>query len=84
LFYDSDRLALFIAILFILGFSFVVGLIYGGKTWCNYFCPVAVVQAVYTGPGGLLDSKAHIAQTPIAQSMFRALAATTARASAAQ
>jgi hypothetical protein len=72
LFYDSDRLALFVAILFILGFSFVVGLIYGGKTWCNYLCPVAVVQAVYTGPGGLLDSKAHIAQTPIAQSMCRA------------
>ena len=72
LFYDSDRLALFVAILIILALSFVVGLLYGGKTWCNYFCPMAVIQGVYTGPGGLLDSKAHFAQTPIAQSMCRA------------
>lgn len=72
LFYDSDRPALFVAIVSILGLSFVVGLFYGGKTWCNYFCPMTVIQAVYTDPGGLLDSKAHIAQTPIAQSMCRA------------
>ena len=72
LFYNSDRLALFTAILFILLFAFAVGLVYGGKTWCNYFCPVAVIQAAYTGPGGLLDSKAHIAPTPVAQSMCRA------------
>ncbi len=72
LFYNSDRLALFGAILFILLFAFAVGLIYGGKTWCNYFCPVAVIQAAYTGPGGLLDTKAHIAPSPVAQSMCRA------------
>ncbi|MBV8439148.1 MAG: cyclic nucleotide-binding domain-containing protein [Hyphomicrobiales bacterium] len=72
LFYNSDRLTLFSVILCILVLAFTVGLVYGGKTWCNYFCPVAVIQAVYTGPGGLLDSKAHLAETPIVQSMCRA------------
>src|SRR5271165_56885 len=72
LFYNSDRTALFIAFLFILGFALAIGWIYGGKTWCNYYCPIAVIQATYTGPGGLFDSKAHIASTPISQSMCRA------------
>jgi hypothetical protein len=72
LFYNADRLALFVAFLFMLSFAFAVGLLYGGKTWCNYFCPAAVIQAAYTGPGGLFDSKAHIAPTPLGQSMCRA------------
>ena len=71
LFYNSDRLALAAAFLVIIALAFVIGLAYGGKTWCNYFCPIAVIQAAYTGPGGLLDSKAHIAPAPIAQSMCR-------------
>jgi len=71
LFYNSDRLALATASLITIAFAFAIGLLYGGKTWCNYFCPIAVIQAVYTGPGGLLDSKAHITPAPIAQSMCR-------------
>ncbi len=79
LFYNSDRLALAAAFLVIIALAFVIGLAYGGKTWCNYFCPVAVIQAAYTGPGGLLDSKAHISPAPIAQSMCRSRFATGER-----
>jgi Cyclic nucleotide-binding domain len=71
LFYDSDRDALAFALVATMACAFAIGLLYGGKTWCNYFCPLAVVQAAYTGPGGLLDSKAHIAPAPTGQSMCR-------------
>ena len=49
--------------------SLIIGLFYGGKTWCDSFCPIAVIQDIYTGPGGLLKSKAHLAGTPVSQSM---------------
>ena len=71
LFYNADRLALVGIFAFILSFSLIVGLLYGGKTWCNYVCPIAVIHSVYVGPGGLLDSKAVNASTPITQSMCR-------------
>jgi hypothetical protein len=72
LFYNSDRIALALAFAFVLGFALLVGFLYGGKTWCNYFCPISVIQDIYTGPGGLWDSKAHIEPSPIGQSMCRA------------
>ena len=71
LFYNADRLALVGIFSFILGFSFVIGLLYGGKTWCNYYCPIGVIHNIYVGPGGLLDSKAVNATSPITQSMCR-------------
>ncbi len=71
LFVNADRIALVGIFAFILGFALVIGLIYGGKTWCNYLCPISVIQDIYTGPGGLLDSKAHLAATPVGQSMCR-------------
>src|SRR5207253_349590 len=64
LFDNGDRRALVGAFAFVLG-----GLLYGGKTWCNYFCPISVIQDIYTGPGGLLDSKAHLTASPVSQSM---------------
>jgi CRP-like cAMP-binding protein len=72
LFDNADRMALVGVFAFILILSLIVGLLYGGKTWCNYFCPIAVIQDIYTGPGGLLDSKAHITPAPVGQSMCRA------------
>src|SRR5262249_15131968 len=82
LFYNSNRIALVGIFAFILGFALVIGLLYGGKTWCNYFCPISVIQNIYTGPGGLLDSKAHLTLTPVSQSMCRARARPATRASA--
>jgi hypothetical protein len=72
LFYNSDRLALALLFLFMLSFALMIGLLYGGKTWCNYLCPIAVIQRIYTGPGGIFDSKAHIGPRSLAQSMCRA------------
>ena len=72
LFNNSNRFALVGTFAFILAFALIVGLLYGGKTWCNYFCPISVIQDIYTGPGGLLDSKVHITPAPVGQSMCRA------------
>lgn len=46
--------------------------LYGGRSWCHYVCPFGMVQTVFTGPRGLLGSKAHIASPrSITQSMCR-------------
>jgi CRP-like cAMP-binding protein len=71
LFNNSNRMSLVGVFVFILIFALIVGLVYGGKTWCNYLCPISVIQDIYTGPGGLLDSKAHISPAPVGQSMCR-------------
>jgi len=71
LFVNSDRVALAFFLLGLIGTAIVIGYLYGGKTWCNYFCPVAGVQKIYSEPGGVLESKAHIEKLPISQSMCR-------------
>jgi hypothetical protein len=77
LFVNSDRLALGIFLGLTLLCALVVGFLFGGKTWCQYFCPMAPVQMIYTGPRGLLGSEAHQAQREgISQSMCRTVDAT--------
>lgn len=71
LFFNADRLVLALWILFTIAAAIAVGYLYGGKSWCNYFCPMAPVQQVYSEPGGLFGSKAHISDTSITQSMCR-------------
>lgn len=52
--------------------ALVVGWAYGGKAWCQYFCPMAPVQTVVTGPRSLLGSPAHMdTSSKITQSMCR-------------
>jgi hypothetical protein len=70
LFMNSDRTFLACFLLGIIGAAALVGLFFGGKTWCNFFCPISPVQKIYTGPGGLLESKAYRAKG-ISQSMCR-------------
>jgi Cyclic nucleotide-binding domain/4Fe-4S binding domain len=72
LFYNADRTALALAFGFILVFALTIGALYGGKTWCNYICPVSVIQDIYTGPGGIFDSKTPPVPGSISQSMCRA------------
>lgn len=72
LFVNSDRVSLAFFFIFIIVSAMVVGALWGGKAWCNYVCPVAVVQKIYTQPRGLLESTAHTAHIPITQSMCRA------------
>ena len=69
---NSDRFLLGLFLLFTIVAAITVGFLYGGKTWCNYFCPMGPVQMVYSEPGGLLGSQAHTAPPlTITQSMCR-------------
>jgi hypothetical protein len=69
---NSDRTLLGIFLLFTIFSAITVGFLYSGKTWCNYFCPMAPVQTIYSEPSGLLASAAHTAPSmSITQSMCR-------------
>lgn len=59
LFINSNRLFLGIWFLLTIIAAITVGYLYAGKSWCQYFCPMAPVQGVYTGPRALLGSMAH-------------------------
>ncbi len=78
LFVNSDRLALAGFLIFTILSAILVGYLFAGKSWCQYFCPMAPVQMVYTGPRGLLDSQAHLGdKSTITQSMCREIDKTT-------
>jgi CRP-like cAMP-binding protein len=70
-FFNADRLVLALWLLLTIASAITVGYLYGGKSWCNYFCPMAPVQQIYSEPGGLFSSKAHTSDTSITQSMCR-------------
>ena len=69
LFINSDRLALALWLLFTIGCAMAIGYLYGGKSWCHYFCPMAPVQKVFAEPQGILTTKAHTSKQTITQSM---------------
>ena len=74
---NSDRITLGLFLIFTILSAIVVGYLYEGKSWCNYFCPMAPVQMLYTGPRGLFGTQAH--QEPkskITQSMCRTVDST--------
>lgn len=71
LFINGDRLFLGLWLTTTIIAAITVGYLYGGKTWCNYFCPMAPVQKIYAEPRGLFTSKAHMSETLITQSMCR-------------
>jgi hypothetical protein len=80
---NSNGLALALLCLTALLGALVVGWAYAGKSWCQYVCPLGPVQAVITGPRGLLGSPAHIgARTRTTQSMCRTLSPEGAEVSA--
>ncbi|WP_217577460.1 hypothetical protein [Mesorhizobium sp. GbtcB19] len=68
---NSDRQALGIALLVVIGAAMLTGVLWGGKTWCNYFCPANVVQKIYTEPGGIFESSPHFSRPALPQSMCR-------------
>ena len=51
---DGYAIAVFLAGLALAAVG--VGLVYTGKTWCNYVCPVSFVEKLYTEPRGLRDT----------------------------
>lgn len=73
LFINSDRMALGFFFTGIIILSMIIGYLYGGKTWCNYICPLSPVQKIYSEPRGIFESQAHINKKPITQSMCRTI-----------
>jgi pSer/pThr/pTyr-binding forkhead associated (FHA) protein len=68
---NTDRQALAIAAITAIVSAMATGVLWGGKTWCNYFCPVNVVQKIYTEPSGILESTPHFSRPALPQSMCR-------------
>ncbi|MGF1537642.1 MAG: 4Fe-4S binding protein [Elainellaceae cyanobacterium] len=76
LFVNSSRWLLGLFLLGTIVAAITVGYLYGGKAWCQYFCPMAPVQRVYAEPRGLLTSTAHDKDSKaITQSMCRTVEA---------
>jgi hypothetical protein len=50
-----------------------VGYLFKGKSWCQYFCPMAPVQIFFTGTRGLFSSDAHLDAAKVTQSMCRTI-----------
>lgn len=71
LFANASTVGLAVLLLGIIGAAMLVGYLWGGKTWCNFICPINVVQKIYTEPRGLLESPAHVTRIPITQAMCR-------------
>ncbi len=59
LFINSARPVFGIFLLCTILSAILVVFLYGGRSWCHYVCPFAIVQTVFTGPRGLLGSEAH-------------------------
>lgn len=78
LFVNGHRASLGYFLIATIACAILVGWLYAGKSWCNYFCPMSPVQTVYTGPRSLLGSQAHTApKGAITQSMCRTVDPTT-------
>jgi len=42
-------------LIFMAAAAFVTGLLYTGKTWCNFICPVGLIEKIYCEPNNLKD-----------------------------
>jgi len=73
LFVNSSRWTLCAFLLGAIAAAMTVGYLYGGKAWCQYFCPMAPVQEFYGEPRGLFATPAHIDRAPVTQSMCRTI-----------
>ncbi len=80
LYVNSDRFALGIFLIATILCAMLVGYLYAGKSWCQYFCPMAPVQMVYTGPRSLLGSQNYLKpKAAVTQSMCRTTDSQTGR-----
>ncbi len=53
--FEGTFLALFFLALVVI--AFVTNIVYAGKSWCNFFCPVGVVEKIYCGSNALLSQQ---------------------------
>ena len=54
---NFNGMALAIFFLSVALLAFLVNLVYAGKSWCNFFCPVSVVEKIYCGSNALLSQQ---------------------------
>ena len=74
LFTNGNGAGLGTFLLVTIGSSIIVGYLFKGKSWCQYFCPMAPVELFFTGTRGVLGSDAHVnAPGKITQSMCRSI-----------
>ena len=52
---DGVALAVFFVGISLLALLF--GVLFTGKTWCNYICPVSFIEKIYTEPHGLRETR---------------------------
>lgn len=72
LFINSNRWALGSFLIFTILSAITIGYLYGGKTWCQYFCPMAPVEKIFAEPRALLTQDFRQGSRPvITQSMCR-------------
>ena len=80
LFVNAARPVLGLFLILTLLSAIMMVFLYGGRSWCHYVCPFGMVQTVFTGPRGLLDSQAHTAAPrSITQSMCRTVDTATGK-----
>jgi hypothetical protein len=53
---NGNGLAIAVFLMALAAAAVGVGLVYTGKTWCNYVCPVSFVEKLYTEPRGLRET----------------------------
>jgi polyferredoxin len=71
---NNSPLALAVLLLGTVAAALTVGWAYGGKTWCQYICPMGPVQQIVTAERSPLGSTAHMNNsTRITQSMCRTI-----------
>lgn len=71
---NSDRLVLGIFLILTILSAIAVGYLFGGKSWCQYFCPMSPVQKIFSEPRGVFNSQAHFGdRQTISQSMCRTI-----------
>jgi CRP-like cAMP-binding protein len=52
---DGQAISAFFVLLSFTALLF--GVLYTGKTWCNYICPVSFIEKIYTEPHGLRETR---------------------------
>jgi Cyclic nucleotide-binding domain len=52
---DGIAIAMFFVLISLVALG--VGVLFTGKTWCNYICPVSFIEKIYTEPRGLRDTQ---------------------------
>lgn len=74
-FFNATRPLLAGLFLVTMGAAISVGYLFAGKSWCQYFCPMAPVQQIYMQPAAIFSSQANVTPVGPTQSMCREVSA---------